>query len=88
MNLGFDRTRRLAAIVVWRAGMDLYPLPDGAETEAAEAFAAEVGGSAANIAVPACTNGLCSGQCNQAFADCDGNKQTNGCEGNGQDTAG
>ena len=51
MNLGIDRTRRLAAIVVGRAGMDLYPLPDGVETEAAEAFAAEVGGSAGNIAV-------------------------------------
>lgn len=51
MNLEFDRTRRLAAIVVGRAGMDLYPLPDGIETEAADAFAAEVGGSAANIAV-------------------------------------
>ena len=51
MNLEFDRTRRLAAIVVGRAGMDLYPLPDGIETEAAECFAAEVGGSAANIAV-------------------------------------
>lgn len=51
MNLGLDPTRRLAAIVVGRAGMDLYPMPDGSETETAETFAAEVGGSAANIAV-------------------------------------
>jgi 5-dehydro-2-deoxygluconokinase len=51
MTLAFKRTRRLAAIVVGRAGMDLYPLPDGIETEQAQTFAAEVGGSAANIAV-------------------------------------
>ena len=51
LELPFDRTRRLAAIVVGRAGMDLYPLPDGVETEAAEGFAAEIGGSAGNIAV-------------------------------------
>ena len=31
--------------------MDLYPVPDGVETEAAELFAAEIGGSAGNIAV-------------------------------------
>jgi 5-dehydro-2-deoxygluconokinase len=51
MRLAFDRTRPLAAIVVGRAGMDLYPLPDGTETEYAEQFAAEIGGSAGNIAV-------------------------------------
>jgi 5-dehydro-2-deoxygluconokinase len=51
MSLGLDTTRCLAAIVVGRAGMDLYPMPDGTETESAETFAAEVGGSAANIAV-------------------------------------
>jgi 5-dehydro-2-deoxygluconokinase len=51
VSVAFDRSRRLAAIVVGRAGMDLYPLPDGVETESAELFAAEVGGSAGNIAV-------------------------------------
>jgi 5-dehydro-2-deoxygluconokinase len=51
MNLGLDLTRKFAAIVVGRAGMDLYPLPDGTKTEAAAQFAAEVGGSAGNIAV-------------------------------------
>jgi 5-dehydro-2-deoxygluconokinase len=51
MQLGLDLTRPLAAIVVGRAGMDLYPLPDGTETERAEQFAAEIGGSAGNIAV-------------------------------------
>jgi 5-dehydro-2-deoxygluconokinase len=47
----FDLERRFAAIVVGRAGMDLYPLPDGTEIESAEEFAAEIGGSAGNIAV-------------------------------------
>jgi 5-dehydro-2-deoxygluconokinase len=51
MNLAFDLTRPRAAIVVGRAGMDFYPLPDGTRTEQAEQFAAEVGGSAGNIAV-------------------------------------
>src|SRR5580658_2386808 len=51
MNLVFDAARPVAAIVVGRAGMDLYPLPDGVDTESAESFAAEIGGSAANIAV-------------------------------------
>lgn len=51
MGLAFERARRLTAIVIGRAGMDLYPVPDGIETEAAEYFAAEIGGSAGNIAV-------------------------------------
>jgi 5-dehydro-2-deoxygluconokinase len=51
MTLSFDLKRPLAAIVVGRAGMDLYPLPDGTDIENAEQFAAEVGGSAGNIAV-------------------------------------
>jgi 5-dehydro-2-deoxygluconokinase len=49
--LTFDLARRFAAIVVGRAGMDLYPVPDGTEIESAEQFAAEIGGSAGNIAV-------------------------------------
>jgi 5-dehydro-2-deoxygluconokinase len=51
MSLVFDAARAVAAVVVGRAGMDLYPLPDGVDTESAESFAAEIGGSAANIAV-------------------------------------
>jgi 5-dehydro-2-deoxygluconokinase len=43
--------RRLTAIVIGRAGMDLYPLPDGSDIESTESFAAEIGGSAGNIAV-------------------------------------
>ena len=34
-----------------RAGMDLYPEPAGVITEEAEQFRADMGGSAANIAV-------------------------------------
>jgi 5-dehydro-2-deoxygluconokinase len=43
--------RSLGAIVIGRAGLDLYPEPDGTEIEAAEHFSSDVGGSAANIAV-------------------------------------
>ncbi|MGA8706001.1 MAG: 5-dehydro-2-deoxygluconokinase [Steroidobacteraceae bacterium] len=57
MSFALDLSRPLAAIVVGRAGMDLYPLPDGTETEHAGQFAAEVGGSAANIAVALCRQG-------------------------------
>lgn len=46
-----DRSRPLDAIVVGRAGMDLYPTPDGTKTEDATSFQSDVGGSAANIAV-------------------------------------
>jgi 5-dehydro-2-deoxygluconokinase len=58
VQLELERARRLAAIVVGRAGMDLYPVPDGVETEAAAHFAAEIGGSAGNIAVAISRQGL------------------------------
>jgi 5-dehydro-2-deoxygluconokinase len=51
VTLALDRTRPLTAIVIGRAGIDLYPLPDDTRTERAAQFAAEVGGSAGNIAV-------------------------------------
>ena len=51
MIFAFDLARRIAAIVIGRAGLDLYPLPDGTKTEHAGQFAAEIGGSAGNIAV-------------------------------------
>jgi 5-dehydro-2-deoxygluconokinase len=54
----FDLARRIAAIVVGRAGMDLYPLPDGVKTESAGQFAAEIGGSAGNIAVALARQGF------------------------------
>ena len=46
-----DPTRPLGAIVVGRAGMDLYPIPDGTAIPEATEFTAEIGGSAGNIAV-------------------------------------
>lgn len=58
MSFDFDRERRFAAIVVGRAGMDLYPVPDGTETESAEQFAAETGGSAGNISVAITRHGF------------------------------
>src|SRR5204862_548193 len=36
--------------------------------------------SAGNIMTPSCVSGVCNGTCNAGFADCDQNKQTNGCE--------
>lgn len=40
-----------AVLVVGRAGMDLYPVPDGTRIEDAEELVTDVGGSAGNIAV-------------------------------------
>ena len=37
-----------------------------------------------NHITPTCTAGQCNGTCSAGFADCDGNKQTNGCEVNTQ----
>ena len=51
MPFAFELERPFAAIVLGRAGLDLYPLPDGTDTESAEQFTAGVGGSAGNIAV-------------------------------------
>ena len=49
-------------VIVWgRAGMDLYPLPDGTKTELAESFQADMGGSAGNIAVALARHGVAVG---------------------------
>src|SRR4029079_6301233 len=53
-----QRQRTLGAIVIGRAGLDLYPEPDGTEIEAAEHFRSDVGGSAANIAVALARQGV------------------------------
>ena len=47
----FDRRRPLGALVLGRAGMDLYPAENGGKIEEAASFTSDVGGSAGNIAV-------------------------------------
>lgn len=51
MAIALKTGRPLGAVVIGRAGMDLYPLPDGAKIETADSFRADVGGSGGNIAV-------------------------------------
>ncbi|HVY21055.1 MAG TPA: 5-dehydro-2-deoxygluconokinase [Bauldia sp.] len=58
MKVPLDASRPLGAIVVGRAGMDLYPTPDGTRIEEATSFAAEIGGSAGNIAVAIARHGF------------------------------
>jgi 5-dehydro-2-deoxygluconokinase len=58
MKLALDRARMIGAIVIGRAGLDLYPEPDGTKIAAAESFASDVGGSAANIAVALARQGV------------------------------
>jgi plastocyanin len=36
--------------------------------------------SSNHITTPTCSNGSCNGTCESGWADCDNNKQTNGCE--------
>jgi hypothetical protein len=36
--------------------------------------------SSANVASPTCTAGACTGACTAGFADCDGDKRSDGCE--------
>ena len=47
----FSEKRHYDALVVGRAGLDLYPQPVGSKTRDAESFASDVGGSGANIAI-------------------------------------
>ena len=51
----------LQAIVLGRAGMDLYPVPRGTKTMDADTFNADLGGSAGNIAVALARRGLTVG---------------------------
>jgi 5-dehydro-2-deoxygluconokinase len=58
VTFALDRGRPLGAIIVGRAGIDLYPLPDKTKIEAADNFGAEIGGSAGNIAVALTRQGI------------------------------
>ena len=50
-HLHYQDNRVWSALVVGRAGLDLYPQPVGIKTRDAGLFASDVGGSGANIAV-------------------------------------
>lgn len=55
-------------LVVGRAGMDLYPAPDGTRIETASTFVSDIGGSAGNIAVALARQG-CPAGLMTAFSD-------------------
>lgn len=48
-------------IIVGRAGLDLYPLPDGVKTAEATHFVSDMGGSAGNIAAALAQRGIQAG---------------------------
>ena len=50
-NIIYKKPRKWSALVVGRAGLDLYPQPSGSKTKLAESFASDVGGSGGNIAI-------------------------------------
>ncbi|MAV46390.1 MAG: permease [Alphaproteobacteria bacterium TMED89] len=50
--------QNLDAVVIGRAGMDLYPAPHGTKTAQADTFTSDLGGSAGNIAVALVRHGL------------------------------
>lgn len=68
-----DPNRSYLALVLGRAGLDLYPMPDGGKTRDAESFSADMGGSAGLIAVAMANAGgsvgLISGLSNDAVGD-------------------
>ena len=51
LQLNYDDARNWHALVLGRAGMDLYPEPDGCKIQDAVTFSSDVGGSGGNIAV-------------------------------------
>ena len=51
LNMHYSEKRHYDALVLGRAGLDLYPQPTGSKTRDAESFASDVGGSGANIAI-------------------------------------
>lgn len=56
-----DRSRPLGALVLGRAGLDLYPVEDGGKIAEAEGFTSDLGGSAGNIAVALARQGVVAG---------------------------
>jgi 5-dehydro-2-deoxygluconokinase len=51
LQLEYGASRSWQALVLGRAGMDLYPEPDGCKIHEAISFSSDLGGSAGNIAV-------------------------------------
>jgi 5-dehydro-2-deoxygluconokinase len=51
LQLNYDAPRNWHALVLGRAGMDLYPEPDGCKIYQAVSFSSDLGGSGGNIAV-------------------------------------
>lgn len=51
LNLTPQLSKKYLALVIGRAGMDLYPEPDGTKIRSAQSFSADLGGSAGNISV-------------------------------------
>ncbi|NIA69773.1 5-dehydro-2-deoxygluconokinase [Pelagibius litoralis] len=56
-----DRSRPFGALVLGRAGLDLYPAEDGGKIAEAAAFTSDLGGSAGNIAVALARQGVKTG---------------------------
>ena len=56
-HLNFDSNRVWDALVIGRAGLDLYPEPDGCKIKDALSFSSDMGGSAGNIAVAMARSG-------------------------------
>ncbi len=51
IHLSYETGRKFAALVLGRAGLDLYPQPNGCKIKDALSFSSDLGGSAGNIAV-------------------------------------
>ena len=56
-HLTYPKSRRWQCLVLGRAGLDLYPAPDGSKINQAPSFSSDVGGSGGNIAVALARSG-------------------------------
>ncbi|MCP3686784.1 MAG: hypothetical protein GY784_00075 [Gammaproteobacteria bacterium] len=73
IHLSYQTGRKFTALVLGRAGLDLYPQPNGCKIKDALSFSSDLGGSAGNIAVAiaraGASAGLISALSNDAVGD-------------------
>ena len=73
LQLSYGEKRQFQALVLGRAGLDLYPEPNGCKIQDALSFSSDLGGSAGNIAVAMSRAGAKAGLISAVSDDAVGN---------------
>jgi 5-dehydro-2-deoxygluconokinase len=73
LHLSYGKNRQFQALLLGRAGLDLYPEPNGCKIKDALSFSSDVGGSAGNIAVAMSRAGAKAGLISALSDDAVGN---------------